>query len=122
MARKKFDPDEYVEWLERVPQENREKIAAILSETVITTYDDVVHFAQRVMTYVLAGDIAPVAADAAVRWAEVMLTSLSAREASALNSRDSYGELINALTGVQEPAIEASYTTVENDYAEAVNE
>ena len=122
MGRSKFDPDEYIEWLERVPQENRDHLAEILSQTTITTYDDVVSFSQKVMTHVLAGYIAPVAAEAAVKWAEVMLASLAAREAAAINAGDTYVELIDALTQAQEDDVEASYTTIEESYAEAVNE
>ena len=105
MGRSKFDPDEYIEWLERVPQENRDQLAEILSQTTITTYDDVVSFSQKVMTHVLAGYIAPVAA-----------------EAAAINAGDTYVELIDALTQAQEDDVEASYTTIEESYAEAVNE
>ena len=122
MGRSKFDPDEYIEWLERVPQENRDQLAEILSQTTITTYDDVVSFSQKVMTHVLAGYIAPVAAEAAVKWAEVMLASLAAREAAAINAGDTYVALIDALPQAQEDDVEASYTTIEESYAEAVNE
>jgi hypothetical protein len=122
MGRSKFDPDEYIEWLERVPVEHREKLAVMFAETNISSYDDVVSFAQKVMTHVLAGHIAPVAADAACKWAEIMLASLAAREAAAMNSGDTYVELIDALTQVQEDEVEASYTTIEGTYAEAVND
>jgi hypothetical protein len=122
MGRGKFDPDEYVQWLERIPQENRMQIAELLASEPVASYDDLVLFSQRVMTHVLAGDIAPVAAEAAVKWAEIMLTSLAARENAAVGKQDSYVELIDALTSVQDDEVEATYTTGDVLYAEAVNE
>ena len=122
MGRSKFEPDEYIEWLERVPEETRNKMAIVFSDVSITSYDDVIAFSQKVMTHVLCGNIPPVAADAAVRWAEVMLASFAARDASAMSAGDTYVELLDALTNVQENEVTASYTTaIETEYAEAVN-
>ncbi len=122
MGRSKFEPDEYIEWLERVPEEARNKMAIVFSNVSIETYEDVISFSQKVMVQVLCGNIPPVAADAAVRWAEVMLASFSAKEASAMNSGETYVELLDALTTVQDDEVSASYTTIEAEYAEAVNE
>ena len=98
-------------------------MAIVFNEVSITCYDDVISFSQRVMAHVLSGNIAPVAANAAVQWAEVMLASFAAREAAAINSNDTYVDLIDALTNVQDDEVSASYTTeIEDVYAEAVNE
>lgn len=120
MGRSKFDPNAFIDWLDRVPEENRKRLATIFSETPVTDYESLVKFSQSVMVQVLSGNIAPIAAEAAARWAEIMLTSLAAKHSAEGTTGGAYADLVGALAAVQSEAIEASYTEVE--YAEAVNE
>ncbi len=121
MGRRKFDPDAYVEWLTRVPEESRLQLAEMFSENEINDYDGLVRFSQQVMIQVLAGNIPPVAAEAASHWAEIMLTSLAAKKSDTLSTSGDYADLVTMLTSIEDDAVEASYTTVEADYDEAVN-
>ncbi len=120
MGRSKFDPNAFIDWLDRVPEESRQHLIAIFSESPITDYGGLVRFSQNVMVQVLSGNIAPVAAEAAARWAEIMLTSLAAKHSAAGTPGGAYADLVGALAAVQSEALEASYT--EAEYAEAVNE
>jgi hypothetical protein len=121
MGRRKFDPDAYVEWLTRVPEESRLQLAEMFSENEINDYDGLVRFSQQVMIQVLAGNIPPVAAEAASHWAEIMLTSLAAKKSDTLSTSGDYADLVTMLTSIEDDAVEASYTTVEAEYDEAVN-
>ena len=121
MGRRKFDPDAYMEWLARVPEEGRMKLAEMFAEYEICDYDGLVRFSQQVMIQVLAGNIPPVAAEAASHWAEIMLTSLAAKKSDTLSSSGEYTDLVTMLTSIEDDAVEASYTTVEAEYDEAVN-
>ena len=121
MGRRKFDPDAYVEWLTRVPEESRLQLAEMFSENEINDYDGLVRFSQQVMIQVLAGNIPPVAAEAASHWAEIMLTSLAAKKSQTLSTSGDYADLVTMLTSIEGDAVEASYTTVEAEYDEAVN-
>jgi len=121
MGRRKFDPDAYVEWLTRVPEESRLQLAEMFSENEINDYDGLVRFSQQVMIQVLAGNIPPVAAEAASHWAEIMLTSLAAKKSQTLSTSGDYADLVTMLTSIEDDAVEASYTTVEAEYDEAVN-
>jgi len=121
MGRKKFDSDGYADWLERIPQESRMIMAKIFAEQEVEDYDGVIKFSKLVMVQVLAGNIPPVAAEAASKWAEIMLTSLAARQAATAGRGEAYSDLVGMLTAVEEDTLEASYTTFEGEYDEAVN-
>lgn len=112
MGKNKFGSDGYAEWLDLVPVEERETLAAVLTENPVKNYDDLVSFSQTVMVHILCGNIAPCVADAASRWAELMLTALAAKHTASGTPGEAYSDLISALVAVKDeaPAIEAVYT------------
>jgi len=122
MGRSKFDPDTYIEWLDKVTPESRELLAKVFSENPVTNYDELITFSQRVMVEVLCGNIAPCVADAAARWAEIMMTALAAKNTANGTPGEAYSDLLNALIAVQEeaPVLEATYTETEVIDLEAV--
>ena len=122
MGRSKFDPDTYIEWLDKVPEEERRLLATVIAERPIKDYDDLVAFSQSVMVEVLCGRIAPCVADAAGRWAEIMLTALAAKNTANGTPGEAYSDLLSALVAVQNeaPAIEAVYS--EAEFVEKISE
>tara|TARA_R100001594_G_scaffold93176_1_gene127515 strand:+ start:3136 stop:3564 length:429 start_codon:yes stop_codon:yes gene_type:complete len=104
---------EYLAWLGAVPQEERVAISEILSSIQVRTYDDLMAFSQRVLVEILAGRITPAVASEARGWAELMMMSIAAKNASQGTPASAYGDLIHALEDVKESStlIEASYTT-----------
>lgn len=122
MGRSKFDPDTYIEWLDKVTPESRKLLAKVFSENPVTNYDELITFSQRVMVEVLCGNIAPCVADAAARWAEIMMTALAAKNTANGTPGEAYSDLLNALIAVQEeaPILEASYTETKVIDLEAV--
>jgi hypothetical protein len=104
---------EYLAWLGAIPQEERLAISEILSSMQVRTYDDLMSFSQRVLVEILAGRITPAVASEARGWAELMMMSIAAKNASMGTPASAYGDLITALEDVKEssPMIEASYTT-----------
>ncbi len=104
---------EYLAWLGAIPQEERVAISEILSSIQVRTYDDLMSFSQRVLVEILAGRITPAVASEARGWAELMMMSIAAKNASQGTPASAYGDLIHALEDVKESStlIEASYTT-----------
>lgn len=122
MGRSKFDPNTYIEWLDKVPEEERRLLAKVIADRPIKDYDDLVAFSQSVMVEVLCGRIAPCVADAAGRWAEIMLTALAAKNTANGTPGEAYSDLLSALVAVQNeaPAIEAVYS--EAEFEEKISE
>jgi hypothetical protein len=104
---------EYLAWLGAIPQEERLAISEILSSIQVRTYDDLMAFSQRVLVEILAGRITPAVASEARGWAELMMMSIAAKNASMGTPASAYGDLINALEDVKDSSqlIEATYTT-----------
>ena len=122
MGRSKFDPDTYIEWLDKVPEEERRVLAQVVADRPIRDYDDLVAFSQNVMVEVLCGRIAPCVADAAGRWAEIMLTALAAKNTAMGTPGEAYSDLLSALVAVQNeaPVLEAAYSDA--DFEETLSE
>ena len=104
---------EYLAWLGAVPQKERLAVSEILSSMQVRTYDDLMSFSQRVLVEILSGRITPAVASEARGWAELMMMSIAAKNASAGTPASAYGDLINALEDVKDSSalIEATYTT-----------
>jgi hypothetical protein len=104
---------EYLAWLGAVPEEERQALSKLLSSIQVRTYDDLMSFSQRVLVEILAGRITPAVASEARGWAELMMMSIAAKNASQGTPASAYGDLINALEDVKDSSqlIEASYTT-----------
>lgn len=112
MGKNNFGSDGYAEWLELVPADERNALAVVLTENPVRSYDDLVSFSQTVMVQILCGNIAPCVADAAGRWAELMLTALAAKNTASGTPGEAYSDLITALVAVKDeiPQIEATYS------------
>ena len=114
-------PNSYKEWLILVPREEREALGETLQSLQVDDYTNFTGFCQRILSDILAGKVDPQVADAARGWAELMFTSLAAKNASTGTPGHAFIDIINALSESADalPAPKASYITVD---AEPVKE
>ncbi len=73
---------DYAAWLAVVPVEQRERIAVLVREHVISDYKSFSTFSQKVMAELFAGNITPEVAREARFWAELMLTAIAAENSA----------------------------------------
>ena len=105
----------YKDWLVLVPREEREALGETLQSLQVDDYTNFTGFCQRILADILSGRVDPSVADAARGWAELMFTSLAAKNASTGTPGHAFIDIITALSESAEtlPAPEANYITVD---------
>tara|TARA_R100001594_G_scaffold31669_2_gene59035 strand:+ start:3635 stop:3988 length:354 start_codon:yes stop_codon:yes gene_type:complete len=98
-----------------VPREEREALGDTLQSLQVDDYMNFTGFCQRILADILSGRVDPSVADAARGWAELMFTSLAAKNASTGTPGHAFIDIITALSESADalPAPEAKYITVQ---------
>ena len=114
----------YREWLTLVPRKEREALGAALQSTQVEDYTQFSGFCQRILADILSGKVDPSVADAARGWAELMFTSIAAKNAVTGNPGHAFLDIITALNQSAEaiPQIEPVYLSMEKEKDKVLNE
>lgn len=76
------DRNDYFRWLRTVPEAEREALAVILGSIKIQQPEDIAVLSKAMLIAIVRGKISPDMADAAIKYAELMLSSLTVKAAA----------------------------------------
>ena len=92
---------DYASWLMLVPKEKRLEISALIKETDIKEYDDLITFSTKIMAALMEGRITPVIARELRAWHELNFTVLATKNTANGTPQDAYSDVITALVAVK---------------------